>query len=234
LTFLLVMYVLLRVVQAFVTSHGHFPLEVQRQTQWELKYLVFPAAFAVALRKDKFRSWALRIVRPWSVAVFWTLMVVTHRLWVHHNHPATAAYGGQWFAVECERYIEIFLTLIVSSTMLHSGSWTTRLLETAPIRFVGKISYSIYLWHLLFFSRAFPETHVTNEVIQALSGRPAKYVATLCVAVASYYLIERPMMRLGHRLAPPMRAGRPELVEPTDRLGPEEVLAVGVHGEGQA
>jgi peptidoglycan/LPS O-acetylase OafA/YrhL len=108
---------------------------------------------------------------------------------------------------------------MVVSTMLHARSWSTRVLESAPLRFIGKISYSLYLWHVLFFSRIAPQAHVTNPVLVALSGRPAKYVATLCVALLSYYLLEKPMMRLGHRLAPPMLPGRPELMESPGQSG---------------
>jgi len=48
-----------------------------------------------------------------------------------------------------------------------------------------------------------------------LSGRPEKYIASFAAAALSYYLLEKPMMRLGHRLAPPATPGRPELMEQT-------------------
>ena len=44
-----------------------------------------------------------------------------------------------------------------------------------------------------------------------LSGRPWKYIATLAVATASYYWIEKPLVRLGHKLAPPATAGHKDL-----------------------
>lgn len=52
----------------------------------------------------------------------------------------------------------------------------------------------------------------------ALSGRFAKYAAALAISLVSYYCLEKPMMRLGHRLAPPATPGRPELIEDSDDL----------------
>jgi peptidoglycan/LPS O-acetylase OafA/YrhL len=222
LAWILAFYAALILAQQYAIGHGYFPGQVRRQTQWQLHFLIFPAAFAVALRKPGFRDKVERWLKPWSAALVWVAFVVVHRLAVHHSRPQVPAFGGRWIASELESFVEIFFTLLVVATMLHKKSWTTRTLELAPLRFIGRISYSIYLWHLLFFSRLYPPTNVTNPVLQALSGRPMKYIAALSVAVASYYLIEKPMMRLGHRLAPPILPGRPELVEE-----PEAATATG-------
>jgi peptidoglycan/LPS O-acetylase OafA/YrhL len=86
-------------------------------------------------------------------------------------------------------------------------------LETNVFRFIGRISYSLYLWHILFFFRIDPSTDVANRVMLALSGRPTKQIVALLVATLSYYFIEKPMVRLGHRLAPAASPGRPELAD---------------------
>lgn len=65
---------------------------------------------------------------------------------------------------------------------------------------------------MLFFFRHTPEVRVTFKLLLALSGRPAKYIAAFAAAALSYYFVEEPLMRLGHRLAPPATPGRPELV----------------------
>jgi len=78
---------------------------------------------------------------------------------------------------------------------------------------VGRISYSLYLWHVLFFFRVAPGTDITNPLLLALSGRMVKFIVAFLVAVLSYYFIEKPMVRLGHRLAPAASPGRPELAD---------------------
>jgi peptidoglycan/LPS O-acetylase OafA/YrhL len=219
LAILLAAYVVLVTAEQYLGRHGLFPEMIRRRTQWQLHSLIFPAAFAVALRKPAVLDWTKRFLTPWRAFVFWFIVVLVHRIILHHRHPAFLVFGGPWLLNELYFFGEIFFTLMVVSTMLHARSWSTRVLESAPLRFIGKISYSLYLWHVLFFSRIAPQAHVTNPVLVALSGRPAKYVATLCVALLSYYLLEKPMMRLGHRLAPPMLPGRPELMESPGQSG---------------
>lgn len=213
LAILVALYIVLVAAEQYAESHGLVPPIVQRRTQWQLHSLVFPAAFAVALRRPAVLDWTKRLLTPWRAFAFWFAVVVVHRIVVHRLRPGVSAFGGPWLLNELYFFGEIFFTLMVVATMLHAHSWSTRVLESAPLRFIGKISYSLYLWHVLFFSRIAPEAHVTNRVLVALSGRPAKYFAALCAALLSYYLLEKPMMRLGHRLAPPMLPGRPELLE---------------------
>ena len=213
LALFLTLYVGSLMAGVYAVRHGYYPEIVHRRTYWNLHFLLFPAAFAIALRKISVLDYIERYLRPWVAASLWALALLYDRAKFHHHHP-----GAQVFSVLStlnilNYYPEVFFTLMIVSTMLHPRAWATRVLEWGPLRFIGKISYSLYLWHVLFFFRIFPGTNITNPILLALSGRPAKYIVSLSAACLSYYLLEKPMMRLGHRLAPPMLAGRPELLE---------------------
>ncbi len=62
------------------------------------------------------------------------------------------------------------------------------LLQTWPMRKLGMISYGIFLWHL-FFLHIFPKNVA------------AAFSATLLVATASYYIIQKPLLGYGARSA---------------------------------
>ena len=51
--------------------------------------------------------------------------------------------------------IAILMPGIVLGTVLKPGSFGTQLLEWRPLRWIGRISYSLYLWQQLFFTERF-------------------------------------------------------------------------------
>ncbi len=83
--------------------------------------------------------------------------------------------------------------LLGSSLYLSDGG--TRMLEMRWLRFIGTISFSLYLWQQLFTA--------------ALAEYPLKSLllfppVMLACAILSYYLVERPFVRLGKRLTSPL------------------------------
>lgn len=71
------------------------------------------------------------------------------------------------------------------------GGTTARLLGAWPLRWIGLISYPIYLWHrpiIAFFEMRYGSTPTPMETVTLI-------VATLLVAWASYTLVERPIGR---------------------------------------
>jgi peptidoglycan/LPS O-acetylase OafA/YrhL len=85
--------------------------------------------------------------------------------------------------------------------LLHGTGHLRRALEWAPLRYLGLISYSAYLWHVKFV------TDVDDMPIPLPLRLLVFLLLVAAVASVSYYLIERPLSRLRFR-----RTGPPELV----------------------
>lgn len=76
------------------------------------------------------------------------------------------------------------------------------LLNSRPLVFVGTLSYSLYLWQQPFLNRGSSAT---------LAMFPINVCAAAACALLSYYLVERPVLRLRARVRP--AAGAAEVAE---------------------
>jgi peptidoglycan/LPS O-acetylase OafA/YrhL len=69
------------------------------------------------------------------------------------------------------------------------------ILTLPPLRWLGRLSYSLYIWHVLVFSWLARSPDFTAGIVRGIAG----ITISLGAAVASYYLVERPFVRLAHR-----------------------------------
>jgi hypothetical protein len=88
--------------------------------------------------------------------------------------------------------------LVLAAVILRPGGLLARFLGVAPLVWLGRISYGVYLWHWPLF------TFVTADAT-GLSRWPllgVRLAGTLAVAILSYYVIEQPIRHgaLGRRL----------------------------------
>ena len=97
----------------------------------------------------------------------------------------------------------MLIPIVLAGTVLHPGGRAGRLLESPPARWIGRISYSLYLWQTLFLV-----AWGIDRPFGAAQQLPLNVVLVFACAVISYHAVERPMIRLGHRLAPPTTEGR--------------------------
>lgn len=217
---LAVMYVvsMLPFLLAYPLDHGWYDTALHpRSTQWELHGLLLAALAAVLLRRAEILRAVERFLYPWVAFTLTFAMMVAHNVLVQvRTHQPVRPL---WHLYEQIDYAAMyFLVLWVVATVFHPKSLTTRFLELKWIRFVGTISYSLYLWHVLFFYGAGGSTEVHGWLMRMLSTSPARYIAAFTMAVLSYYFIEKPMIRIGHRMAPAASPGRLELADlPVER-----------------
>ena len=176
--------VMFEVWRAFVMAtprlQGFTPL-IYLRTDTVISEIFLGCVFALALKRQKVMALAKSYLYPW-VALLYTAAVYA-RLTFHHSR-SDHALG-----------ITVY-PLLLASTMLHRESLTSRFLELAPIRFVGRISYSLYLWQELFF-----DPLVAPAPGSFRSHTLLCWCAAFGCAIASYYLIERPLIRYGHGVA---------------------------------
>lgn len=86
--------------------------------------------------------------------------------------------------------------IALCATLVEPASLIGRVLEFSGLRWIGRLSYSLYIWQQLFLGFA-----VVYRPFGLFSMFPINFVSLVAVACASYYLMERPMMRWGHNLA---------------------------------
>ncbi|MGD0416480.1 MAG: acyltransferase [Terriglobales bacterium] len=98
----------------------------------------------------------------------------------------------------------VLLPWVVVGTVYGPKMFITTLLESRPLKWIGRLSYSLYLWQQLFSIRA-------GSILSILQTPPLSIVMIFLCAWLSYRFIERPFIRWGHRLAPPLTEGRDDL-----------------------
>jgi len=99
----------------------------------------------------------------------------------------------------------MLLAALVAGTVLHPAGVVGRVLENPAMKWIGRLSYSLYLWQELFL---IPGATYPFSLLQKF---PINLGMVFLMAVLSYELVERPMIRLGHHLAPPPTPGRIDL-----------------------
>lgn len=99
----------------------------------------------------------------------------------------------------------IAVALVIVATVANPLWKFSQLLEARILRWIGSLSYSLYLWQQIFLS---PLSSSHAHIILQIFLRIALAFA---FAYLSYRFVEKPAIRLGHRLAPPPTPGRGDL-----------------------
>jgi peptidoglycan/LPS O-acetylase OafA/YrhL len=111
------------------------------------------------------------------------------------QHPRIDFFAG--FTVR-----NVLIALCIDRWVTYPADRVGRVLNSRPLVFVGLISYSLYLWQQVFLNR---------DVTSLPTSFPSNLVLAIAAALVSYYLVERPSLRLRHRVERalfPARTGR--------------------------
>lgn len=126
------------------------------------------------------QKWYLEVLQP-GVSVLLVGLVLTLNRFT--GYGAVEVFGRS--------VTNVALALLVHRVVYHSWDPIGRFLNSRPIVFVGQLSYSFYLWQQVFLNRHAPSWH---------NFFPQNLILAILAALASYYLLERPLLALRHRL----------------------------------
>ncbi|MCF8167730.1 MAG: acyltransferase [Rhodoferax sp.] len=142
-------------------------------------------------------SWKSRL-RQWLCAPF-TVPVIVAAVLLMESLPAPDwKLSFAWISVKA-----MLLPLLVLATLIQPTRWPGRILESALFRWVGRLSYSLYLWQQLFL--VWDADRVPG--LGLLQAFPLNLVAVFVCATLSLKLVETPCIAIGHRFAKSLRSG---------------------------
>jgi peptidoglycan/LPS O-acetylase OafA/YrhL len=163
--------------RVFLTGTPYHDLEMFPMVADSLAAGCLLARFRSTLETKK---WYLRLFQPvWSLVLL-VLLCVLNRL---AGYTIVNVFGNT--------IINLALAVLIHRAVYLAKSPLGRVLNWRPIAFVGGLSYSIYLWQQLFLNRN------SSAWINAF---PQNLVLAIAAALASYFLLEQPLLSLRKKL----------------------------------
>jgi peptidoglycan/LPS O-acetylase OafA/YrhL len=140
----------------------------------------------------RYRVWLL------SAGLLWLLFLSVRRIF-----PALSFLGGAFgqFNWLCEVSYAVGFGLCITA-LLYGPSLSRTALELMPMRWLGAISYSLYIWHIPFFNflreKILP-SFAQNFYLDALLYWLMALLVIIPFCYLVYRLIEQPWMRVGRK-----------------------------------
>ena len=134
--------------------------------------LMIGCTCALLLSNPKVRSFALKQSEYWVIPAVALLPFCIFRF--HWLPPL---------------FESITVGLLIAASAVHPQWFLARCVSLRPLAWLGTVSYSIYVWQEVFLAHY----RATSTVITMMCLMPV-------FALASYYAIERPATRFGHRI----------------------------------
>ncbi len=106
--------------------------------------------------------------------------------------------GIRYYSSLTSLLVAVMIPLLLAATWVHPEWRLSKVLSWTPLVWIGRISYSLYLWQQLFIM---PNWEATGQWWRSW---PANLAMTFAAATLSYYGIEKPLIKLGRRVASAM------------------------------
>jgi peptidoglycan/LPS O-acetylase OafA/YrhL len=126
------------------------------------------------------QRWYLRLFHPVPSLALLVLVLLLNR---YMGFTVVRVFGSS--------IINLGLAILIHRSVYCSRDVMGRFLNWRPLAFVGVLSYSLYVWQQLFLNRSSPSW---------MCEFPQNLLFTFSAALASYYLLEKPLLRLRQRL----------------------------------
>jgi peptidoglycan/LPS O-acetylase OafA/YrhL len=177
---------------------GHVPLYCRTDTR--LDGLLIGSALALLLSEPSNLARIRRWIGPRDSFVFLALLLA---VWV----------AGAWSEMGFRGIQETLVVAgLILSMVVHQNCAVSRFFSWAPLTWIGRLSYSLYIWQQLFLV---PSS--TGSPLGALNRFPLNFLCVFGVASLSYYCLEQPIRSFGVRIynqigLPDQFGKRPELL----------------------
>lgn len=155
----------------------------------------------LAVDYDRIRNSRLWRILPPSVIVAASALLILAWSLIHRFWPASEIAG--------RTFISLGALLIIATVAFFPKSTPAKVLSFPPLVWIGKISYTVYLWQQMFLV-------ATPGIGKTPLPFPFDLIAVFLISTASYYLYESPIRRFGRLIT--QAPGGPSVAPEQDQL----------------
>jgi peptidoglycan/LPS O-acetylase OafA/YrhL len=120
------------------------------------------------------------------LAILATVLTAILLLMNGYDQPTLRSFGPS-FSWWC-------IAIVINSTIHDPHAWHTKLLEWKPLKWLGTLSFSLYIWQQFF-------APVVGSPTTWYRSFPLNVVFSMLCAIVSYYAVEKPFLALRAKLA---------------------------------
>ncbi len=177
-----------------ITPHFDPRLYTGTDTRCDSLLVGCMAGILLAWRMIPARAWVLRSLQAMalvSCAALGLAIIFVPIDWIYLYYGAFTL-------------IAVLIASLIVFLMLSSGSLIGRILEWPLLKWFGRLSYSLYLWHVTvysFYMNNFKPLPIRSYTLKIFIPLAIKFAGSVVLACASYYLIERRFLRMKKRFS---------------------------------
>lgn len=128
----------------------------------------------------KEKSWYTWLFRPvYSLGLLFIVLLLNRYM----DYSVDSVFGTS--------VINVCLAILIHRSVNLPRDWFGLALNWKPIAFVGVLSYSLYVWQQLFLNR---------ESGSWINAFPQNLILAVAAGLGSYFLLEKPLLQLRHRM----------------------------------
>ena len=157
------------------------------RTDTNVDYLLLGAAVACFISQNKNLEKIKKYLTPTLtiiLTVCGAIAVFAREFNSHYQHPVRIL-------------IALIIPFLILGTIVNPEMWISKILECSVLRWIGKLSFSLYLWQQLFLTPNADRFLALGH----LQIWPWNIIAAFLCAIISYYVIEKPFIKIGHSIA---------------------------------
>jgi peptidoglycan/LPS O-acetylase OafA/YrhL len=126
------------------------------------------------------QNWYMRLFKPVYSLGMLAVVVLVNR---YGGYTVVSVFGSS--------LANLSIAILVHRSVYCYRDWVGRALNWRPLAFVGALSYSLYIWQQLF---------INGNSTAWMNAFPQNLACAISAALCSYFLLEKPLLRMRHRL----------------------------------
>jgi peptidoglycan/LPS O-acetylase OafA/YrhL len=186
--------------RAYLVYSGAFWLRIAGGFDTKVDALMIGCLAAVALHNPQVRAKLQKYCTHFLVPIALFAFVLLYLRALGHPFGAVGLTAKLLYWNLRVPVFTVAFTALIMSLCLQPKSIVARFFSLAPFTWIGKISYSLYLWHMLAFAWVMQHAFVPGKSA-ALDVEILEYAMAIAFAAISYYFIEQPFLKIKDRFS---------------------------------